>query len=377
MKTSNHLLIALAVLTIRLLALQSSLHAESKNTTEKAQIAVDARYALEIEDPYHRHISILQPAYSLWQHEWSTLYPEFWPFLAHEQTRLQNDFPMVYDPSFYMLWLDNSQRSSHKISLQQTMDDKNIYVHASNGHLADGKWMFIALHDSFYAAMERKHQVHHTSLSGGQSVDMAGTITIKDGLLTTISFISGHYRPTIQQAITFLHSLDQQNLDLSAIKIGYCIIAGQMTIKKKVSLEEFLSIDLDSADQEEMGTKDKAFLMSFDAFQRALPTLAINKAELFLTEEGQLYVANRKIESSHPLCSILGSYPLKASMKINGTQITKIIFQTHIDQIGEIEHVKRFVEHLIQSPIDVDTIQFRVIEHHEKLIVTAQDILNA
>ncbi len=340
-------------------------------------IALDERYALEVEDPYHRHISLLLPAHTIWQQAWRTIHPEFWTFLEREQNRLQSDTPALYDPSYHMLWLDREQRAAYKITLQQAAHDKTIFVHTPHSLLADGKWMYIALNSDFYVARERKHQVHHISLSGGEHVTMAGTMKVKNGQLATISFISGHYRPTILQAINFLHCLDKQGLDFSGIKMSYCIVKGQMTIKQTVSLEEFLNLDTNPSADQEIELETQPFMMPYEEFLVALPQMKINKAELFLTEEGRLYAASRKIPSAHPSCAFLGSCARKASIKLTGTQIHKIMFPTHIDQIGEIEHIKRFVEHLILHDIDVDKINFRVIEHHEKVMVSAQDILNA
>lgn len=65
----------------------------------------------------------------------------------------------------------------------------------------------------------RSGEIHHSSLAGGQPVALAGQLVVKDGYITHIDNMSGHYQPTVRQldlARTFLERKLGANLGLAA-----------------------------------------------------------------------------------------------------------------------------------------------------------------
>ena len=72
----------------------------------------------------------------------------------------------------------------------------------------------------FYAGIKKKARFHHSSLSLGKPVRMAGTLTVdKKFRLHAVSNLSGHYRPNPNKVVAALHCLAQQNVDLSKLSV--------------------------------------------------------------------------------------------------------------------------------------------------------------
>jgi hypothetical protein len=61
---------------------------------------------------------------------------------------------------------------------------------------------------------------HHSSLLAGKPVAAAGEISIKDGVIQSITMKSGHYRPGKKFLDQFLNELREQGADLSKANIG-------------------------------------------------------------------------------------------------------------------------------------------------------------
>lgn len=81
---------------------------------------------------------------------------------------------------------------------------------------------------SRYAAMFRDSEepgggvieAYHSSITGGQPVDAAGEIEIRDGRVVAISNLSGHYRPGPEHLLNTLSWLAGRGIDVSGIKVG-------------------------------------------------------------------------------------------------------------------------------------------------------------
>jgi hypothetical protein len=88
----------------------------------------------------------------------------------------------------------------------------------ANGKLADGEWIFVVDKTGrMMASRAEQGKVHHSSLSGGEPVLMAGDFKIQDGKLTTISNKSGHFRPDEHAFQQFLAELQKQKVTLTGV----------------------------------------------------------------------------------------------------------------------------------------------------------------
>ena len=60
---------------------------------------------------------------------------------------------------------------------------------------------------------------HHSGILSGKPVLFAGEMCVKNGVITKITTRSGHYEPTEQQLVNFLHVLEKNAIDLTNVII--------------------------------------------------------------------------------------------------------------------------------------------------------------
>jgi hypothetical protein len=86
-----------------------------------------------------------------------------------------------------------------------------------NGALGDGKWIFVVDQQGRLIVDQAVlGRTHHSSLSAGKPVLMAGELEIKNGKLSDIGNLSGHFRPDEASFKRFLVALKDQGVDLSS-----------------------------------------------------------------------------------------------------------------------------------------------------------------
>ena len=68
----------------------------------------------------------------------------------------------------------------------------------------------------------------HSSFLHGARISAAGLIKIKDGQLRRLSPLSGHYRPPTKNFRAFVHSLQDNGVDMSRVSISrsYAVLVG-------------------------------------------------------------------------------------------------------------------------------------------------------
>lgn len=90
-------------------------------------------------------------------------------------------------------------------------------------------WIFVA-DTSFrlYIGIKQSGAFQHSSFLHGARVSAAGLIKIRDGKLTSLSPLSGHYRPPASNFRKFLHSLEDAGVDMSKVRISksYAVLVG-------------------------------------------------------------------------------------------------------------------------------------------------------
>ncbi len=74
-------------------------------------------------------------------------------------------------------------------------------------------------HRIFSLPFEERGKFHHSTLSGGQEVLFAGTISMSGGRIREISDGSGHYKPSVEQTLIAIRELKRMGLDLSSMKL--------------------------------------------------------------------------------------------------------------------------------------------------------------
>lgn len=90
-------------------------------------------------------------------------------------------------------------------------------------------WIFVA-DTSFrlYVGVKNSGAFQHSSFLQGSRISAAGLIKIKNGRLSSLSPLSGHYRPPASNFRAFVHSLEEEGVDMSHVSISksYAVLVG-------------------------------------------------------------------------------------------------------------------------------------------------------
>lgn len=96
-------------------------------------------------------------------------------------------------------------------------------------------WIFVA-DTSFrlYVGIKNSGAFQHSSFLQGSRISAAGLIKIKNGRLSSLSPLSGHYRPPASNFRAFVHSLRQSGVDMTHVSISksYVVLIGLETYIK-------------------------------------------------------------------------------------------------------------------------------------------------
>ncbi|TGJ87652.1 hypothetical protein E0Z10_g1152 [Xylaria hypoxylon] len=105
-------------------------------------------------------------------------------------------------------------------------------------------WIFVA-DTSFrlYVGIKASGAFQHSSFLQGARISAAGLIKVKNGRLSSLSPLSGHYRPPASNFRAFVHSLEDEGVDMSHVSISrsYAVLVGlEMYIKTRRKGKEAL-----------------------------------------------------------------------------------------------------------------------------------------
>ncbi|KAF2972169.1 hypothetical protein GQX73_g1401 [Xylaria multiplex] len=105
-------------------------------------------------------------------------------------------------------------------------------------------WIFVA-DTSFrlYVGIKASGAFQHSSFLHGGRISAAGLIKVKNGRLSSLSPLSGHYRPPAANFRAFVHSLEDEGVDMSHVSISrsYAVLVGlEMYVKTRRKGKEVL-----------------------------------------------------------------------------------------------------------------------------------------
>ncbi len=86
---------------------------------------------------------------------------------------------------------------------------------------------------------------HHSSLSAGQDVSMAGYVELNEGKLKKVTNTSGHYQPPLPSFEKLLRHWMEQNVDLSGALVGFQVSitsSKSETFYYELKAEDFLKL---------------------------------------------------------------------------------------------------------------------------------------
>lgn len=104
-----------------------------------------------------------------------------------------------------------------------------IFNKLLRGSVKKNTWIFVA-DTSFrlYVGIKQSGAFQHSSFLHGSRISAAGLIKIKNGRLSKLSPLSGHYRPPVSNFRAFIHSLKDAGVDMSHVSIShsYAVLVG-------------------------------------------------------------------------------------------------------------------------------------------------------
>lgn len=90
-------------------------------------------------------------------------------------------------------------------------------------------WIFVAdTNFRLYVGIKDSGAFQHSSFLQGSRISAAGLIKIKNGRLSSLSPLSGHYRPPASNFRSFVRSLKEEGVDMSHVSISksYAVLVG-------------------------------------------------------------------------------------------------------------------------------------------------------
>ncbi|KAJ4319418.1 hypothetical protein N0V94_003922 [Neodidymelliopsis sp. IMI 364377] len=115
------------------------------------------------------------------------------------------------------------------ISKLKHVSAATILNHLLRSSVKPNSWIFVA-DTSFrlYIGIKQSGAFQHSSFLHGARISAAGLVRIKDGQLRRLSPLSGHYRPPTKNFRAFVHSMQDDGVDMSRVSISrsYAVLVG-------------------------------------------------------------------------------------------------------------------------------------------------------
>lgn len=204
----------------------------SASTSMKTQCPPHFKCWLEIMDKQHRYGANLRSYFKHWKDEvrspdsgsfWSWLDGPLKPDLAEcRRDHLQRDV---------VLYLEPHERAKHEICFRDGRlycSDNELFETTNSLDPVPAQraeeWIFVwSLSDVLYAHVKiTKHspRFQHTTFLGGEPVQAAGKLVVRQGVLLEIAPHSGHYRPGQRSLLNLLRFLEKNSVDLSGVQVA-------------------------------------------------------------------------------------------------------------------------------------------------------------
>jgi len=195
---------------------------------------------------------------------------------------------------------DNSQ-GLHKVS---QISASTIFNKMMRKSVRKNTWIFVAdTNFRMYVGIKDSGAFQHSSFLQGSRISAAGLIKIKNGRLSSLSPLSGHYRPPASNFRAFVHSLRQSEVDMSHVSISksYVVLIG---------LESYLKTKRKGKDlAQRVGHRKDKILSPEDAAQREEE--ARDKSESAAKEREVLQREEEEKQEGRPVKKVLKKLGIK------------------------------------------------------------------
>ncbi|KAI3832692.1 hypothetical protein MKW98_002238 [Papaver atlanticum] len=192
-------------------------------------VSEDARFLLlafqhwiEAIDPRHRYGHSLNLYYEVWR-KGDTGQPFFyWLDIGDGKEVNLKDCPRSKLRQQCIKYLGPLEREHYEYKIVE-----GKIVHKKSNQFLDttkepnkSKWIFVmSTSKKLYAGKKTKGAFHHSSFLAGGAALSAGSFSVVDGILKSISAYSGHYRPTDENLGSFLEFLKEHDVKLHEVGV--------------------------------------------------------------------------------------------------------------------------------------------------------------
>ncbi|KAK9941424.1 hypothetical protein M0R45_018025 [Rubus argutus] len=282
----------------------------SKNS--KAQ-KLALQHWLEAIDPRHRYGHNLHFYYVKWLHCQSREPFFYWLDIGEGKEVNIEKCPRSKLQQQCIKYLGPMERMAYEVVVE---DGKLFYKQSgellhTSGEDDDTKWIFVlSTSKNLYVGKKQKGTFQHSSFLAGGATSAAGRLVIENGIIKAVWPHSGHYRPTEENFRDFVSFLEENNVDLTDVKMSPVDEEEDSLSKKRssahlrsYSAEEELIPDLcdlktentiaGDLSREETGSMEQAVAIEskissqLDRLSRKLSNLEIPKRESLIESESQ------------------------------------------------------------------------------------------
>ncbi|PHH88182.1 hypothetical protein CDD83_7872 [Cordyceps sp. RAO-2017] len=132
-------------------------------------------------------------------------------------------------------YADPEYEGAHGVKKITHLSASTVFNKLLRKSVRKNTWIFVA-DTSFrlYVGIKDSGAFQHSSFLQGSRISAAGLIKVKDGRLSSLSPLSGHYRPPASNFRAFVHGLRETGVDTSHVSISksYTVLVGLETYSK-------------------------------------------------------------------------------------------------------------------------------------------------
>ncbi|XP_031399586.1 IQ domain-containing protein IQM2-like [Punica granatum] len=178
---------------------------------------------LEAIDPRHRYGHNLHFYYDKWLHCQSKEPFFYWLDIGEGKEASLEKCPRSKLQQQCIKYLGPMERKAYEVAV---VDGKFFYKQSGEilhtlGESEDTKWIFVlSTSKSLYVGKKRKGTFQHSSFLAGGATSAAGRLVVEHGTLKAVWPHSGHYRPTEENFRDFISFLEENNVDISNVKMS-------------------------------------------------------------------------------------------------------------------------------------------------------------
>ncbi|WJX33295.1 IQ domain-containing protein iqm2 [Trifolium repens] len=178
---------------------------------------------LEAIDPRHRYGHNLHFYYDKWLKSQSREPFFYWLDIGEGKEINLEKCPRTKLQQQCIKYLGPKERQSYEVVVE---DGRLLYKQSrellnTTKEGSRGKWIFVlSTSKNLYVGKKKKGSFQHSSFLAGGATSCAGRLVVEHGLLKAVWPHSGHYRPTEENFKEFVSFLEENNVDLSNVKMA-------------------------------------------------------------------------------------------------------------------------------------------------------------